>query len=600
MKYLKVNALVYAFWMVFSLFLVDLSFYFNMYDFVMKRGMSYTVIFLIVVLISLVLVVAYWRLVRISIGTVILWVVFSIIVTFLFFGKPLLYTADGFWLTGAHLPIFVMMTILVGIYVLLSLCAIKKLKGDVIRPIDRPDVKNPLAHMLILFVFQVLVFSVYMVALNPGNMSYDTFNQVSQITGLVPYNTWHPIGHTLLIGLLLKIWHNFAILTIFQIVFFAFVTSRFYETLIRYGIGLLPVYALAVLITLMPNTGINVVTLWKDIPYTAALLWGTNIILLMCLTTDYFSKKRHVLEFVVCTLAICLFRYNGILTFLLMVVFGMFYIVRYREREKSINFVVSVVLILGMVFFVNVVIPAQLNADPNPPAMKLRTIYQGLGAVYFAGCETTLDAKTREVVESVATPKQLKELYNAYFADIYSNNIPRFLNNLSKVSTGEAIKLYISTMRQYPDIVLGDKFNLAIMIWSVTKDPFSYNNNYTTAIEPEMQSVFGVERDANVLTNKVNTYAKETTNQYLTNTFVWRIGFWLALTIILLLELIIKRDRRVLLYIPLVSNAVVVFLTMPAQDYRYVWFIALICPFLILSVMIPLPERQRRIKTPVE
>jgi hypothetical protein len=591
MRYLKANAFVYVFWMAYTLFLVDLSFYFNMHDFVLKRGFSYMVIFIAVTLISLGLVVVSRHLLKISIGSVVLFLLFSIIVTFLFFGKSLLYTADGLWLTGEHLSFFVKMLVPISIYILLSLCAAKKLSGDVNQPIDRPTAKNHFVHMLIMFVFQVMVFSIYMFALNPGNMSYDTFNQVSQLAGLVPYNTWHPIGHTLLIGLLVKIWNNFAIVTIFQIVFFSLVTSRFYGTLIRFGVGLLPVYALAIAITLIPNTGINVVTQWKDIPYTVALLWGTNIILLMCLTTDYFSKKRHGLEFIVCTLSICLFRYNGILAFLLMVVLGTFYIIYYWERKKGAIFGVSLTVISSMVILVNIVIPAQLNADPNPPAMKLRTIYQGLGAVYYAGCEASLDAKTREVVESVATPEQLKKFYNAYFADVYSDNIPRFLNNLSQVEPSEAIKLYISTMRQYPDIILGDKFNLAILIWSATKDPFSYNNNYTTAIEPKMQSVFGVKRDVNILTDKINAYAEKTTNQYLSNTFFWRVGFWLALSFILLLELIIQQDRRVLLYIPLLSNAAVVFLTMPAQDYRYVWFIALICPFLILSAMIPLPQR---------
>lgn len=589
MRYLKSNTL-YISWVVYTLFLVDLSYYFNMHDFVLKRGFIYTTIFIAMTFISLGLVTIYRHWLQISMGSGLLFLLFSIIVAFLFFGKSLLYTADGLWFSGKYLSVFVMMLFPVGFYILLSLCAFKKLQGKASRSIDCPASGSYLMHMLILFFLQVMGFSVYMAAFNPGNMSYDTFNQVSQLTGLIPYNTWHPIGHTLLLGLLLKMWNNFAIVTFFQIVFFAFVISRFCGTLIRFGVKVMPVYALAVLLILMPNTGINVVTQWKDIPYTAALLWGTNIILLMCCTKDYFAKTLHGLEFTICTMSICLFRYNGILTFLLVTAFGLFYVIRYWERKQGTIFGVSATLILIMIILVNNVIPARLNADPNPPGMKLRTIYQGLGAVYYAGHEASLDGNTRLTVESVATPQQLKEYYNPYFADFYSDNIPRFLYKLSDISAGKAVKVYISTLQQDPGIVLGDKFNLAISIWSVAKDPFSYNNNYTTAIEPEMQSVFGVKRNGNVMTDKINTYAERTTKQYMTNTFFWRVGFWLALSLILLLELIIQRDRRVLLYIPMLSNAAVVFLTMPAQDYRYVWFIALICPFLILAAMIPLPQ----------
>ncbi len=600
MRYLRARGLLYVFWIIFSLFLADLSYFFNMHAVVRERGPVYFVCFLAVALISLDLVAVSGRRLKISVGRVILVVLFSVIVTFLFFAKPLLYTADGLWLTGARLSVFVLLAVFVGIYVLLSLSALKKLRADAIYPIDFPGRGNsfdfpgpgsPFKHVLILLVFQIVVLGVYMAALNPGNMSYDTFNQVSQTAGLVPYNTWHPIGHTLFIGLLLKIWPNLAVVTIFQILFFAFVTSRFYGTLIRNRVRLPLVYFLAMVITLAPNTGVNVVTQWKDIPYTAALLWGTNILLLMCLSAGYFSKKRHGLEFCVCTLAICLFRHNGVLTFLLMLVLGMVYVIRYGNKKGRINFAVSSVLILAVVFLVNVLIPARLDANPNPPGMKLRGIYQGLGSVYYAGLETALDEKTRDIVESVATPEQLKEYYDPYFADIYSSNIPRFLNKLSSVSTGEALRSYLSALGRCPNIVVGDKFNLAVTMWSVTQDPFSYNNNYTTAIEPEMQSVFGVKRHENLLTDWVEGYAAITNKLYLSNTFIWRPGFWLALSFILLLELAIDRDRRVWLYIPILSNGLAVFLTMPAQDYRYLWFIALISPFLILSAVIPLPER---------
>src|SRR5665647_1495280 len=122
MSSLKSNCLLYVFWIAFSLFLVDLSFYLNMHAVVMARGYGYMAVLLFVVLASLALVASYWRSVKISAGRAMLCLLFSIIVTWLFFAKPLLYTPDGLWLTGAQLPVFGLMTILVGIYVLLSLC----------------------------------------------------------------------------------------------------------------------------------------------------------------------------------------------------------------------------------------------------------------------------------------------------------------------------------------------------------------------------------------------------------------------------------------------------------------------------------------------
>lgn len=519
-----------------------------------------------------------------------------IAVSFLYFGKALLYEESGRWMSLDYIQYFLLLTIPVSIYVVFSKEIFHILKEDVtIKGYKAEKTRLSLRiHYTALFFMQAAILSIYFYALYPGNMSYDTYNQVSQLKGIIPFNTWHPIGHTLFIGLLLNIWNNYAIITIFQILFFAAVTSAFYVALLRYKIKWQIIYLSAIIMSIVPSVGINVVTQWKDIPFTVGILWGTLILFRMSMEKNYFSKHFHSVEFALCVLVISLFRFNGILAYIAMLIFAFAYVYRSRNKIQTRNYLASAAASLIVFFLISVIIPKQLNALPNPPGMKLRPIYQGYSAVYVSGNENDLNVESRKTIETVCTPKQMNEFYNPYFADTISSNTPRFLNNLSRISTGDAIRIYIEAAFKHPGVILGDKFNLSVTMWSVTNDRFSYNNAYTTVIQKEMTDEFGVERTENKLTDAVKLLASATLIEtYLSNTLIWRTGFYLVLEFILIMYLLLERDKRIGLFIPPACNGIIVFLTMPAQDYRYLWFIFLLFPFMVLACSVDLNENNK-------
>jgi hypothetical protein len=531
------------------------------------------------------------RLIKAHPGRLIFVVLCGICVSFFYFGKSFLYENTGYWITLGKFHYFLMLSVSVFIYVLLSLSVLDMFKESIKIKTYSSTGLSLRAHYFILFVMQFEILCIYFYGLNPGNMSYDTYNQVSQLKGIIPFNTWHPIGHTLLLGILLKIWDNYAVITIFQIIFFAAVTSSFYITLLKNGIKWQMVYVTAVIMSAIPSIGVNVVTQWKDIPFTVGLLWGTLILFKISFDENYFDRPVHIFEFIFCMLSIALLRFNGIPVFLAVFVFVFAYVIKSRDKIKKRNCFISSAVVITVFFLVNSVVPNKLEAVPNPAGMKLRPVYQGLAALYVCGEENSLSHESRNMIESVCTPEQIKDYYNPYFADTISSNTPQFLVKLSKIKTRNALKMYIEAINSHPGIVLGDKFNLAVTMWSVTNDRFSYNNAYTTAIQQEMADQFGVHRIRNTMTGAVEKLAGDTFSEnYLLNTLVWRPGFFLALELILFLYLIILRDKRLSLFIPLVFNAFTVFLTMPAQDYRYLWFIQVIFPFLVLACSVKLPN----------
>ncbi len=564
------------------------SFYYNWKEQLIDRDLLVWTLLITISLITIVWMKKNKRILNVPISKLVV-IAAGLVVAFLYFGKSFLYEETGYWMELYNVHNFLLLSLFVTIYITFSIVIFPLIKEDItIRDTDNLKRISYKYHYIILFVIQAAILGIYLYGLNPGNMSYDTYNQVSQLKRIIPYNTWHPIGHTLFMGLLLKIWNNYMVITIFQILFYVLITSSFYLFLIKNKIRWQIIYFSAIVVTLLPSVGINVVTLWKDIPFTLGLLWGTLILLKMNLLENYFAKILDALEFAVCMLIISLFRFNGILAFIAMFIYSFIYVVRGNKIQKR-NYSISSVLIIVIFIFVNILIPRQLKAVPNPSGMKLRPVYQGYSAIYVYEGEGDLHKESRKLIESVCTPGQMRKFYNPYFADTISSNTPEFLKNLSKISSKDAIKIYVEALINHPGVVLGDKFNLSITMWSVTYDKFSYNNAYTTEIQKEMVEEFGVERKENMFTNIIKEFARYTMYEnYLSNTLIWRTGFYLSLEIILLLYLILNKDKRVSLFIPVIGNGIIVFLTMPAQDYRYLWFIFLLFPFLVLSCSLDL------------
>jgi len=574
----------YIIWIIYSNVLIYTSFYYNWRDNLIQKDYLIWISILAIAFIT----IAWMKINKISFNTSKLKLfcsslIVGLFVSFFYFGKSFLYEKTGYLMAADNVMYFLLLNVFVFIYVIFSMKIYDTVRGDITVTVNTDKKSISPNHYIILFIIQTAILGIYFYALNPGNMSYDTYNQVSQLKGIIPYNTWHPIGHTLFVGLLLKIWNNYAVITIFQILFFAAVTSSFYTFLLRYNIKWQVIYFGAIIMTVLPSVGINVVTQWKDIPFTVGLIWGTLILLKMCLEENYFHKIINAVEFTACMLIISLFRFNGILAFIAMLVYGFIYVRKGSSIQKR-NYYGAAASILIIFVLVNTAVPKKLNAVPNPPGMKLRPVYQGYCALYISGGEGDLDDKSRELIETVCTPEQMNEFYNPYFADTISSNTPKFLNNLSKISTADALRIYIEAFMAHPGVILGDKFNLSVTMWSVTHDRFSYNNAYTTVIQEEMIEEFGVRRTENKFTEIVKKLAEYTLGEnYLLNTLVWRTGFYLSLELILFLYLALKKDKRLSLFIPLLCNAVIVFLTMPAQDYRYLWFIFLLFPFLALA-----------------
>lgn len=516
-----------------------------------------------------------------QVAKVIIFLLTTGIVTFCFFGKGLLYEPGGYWLSLDLWPVLLGLYIIVGKTVWdtfllwqhlpLLLCSSKSI------PYRR-------FHMVVIFILQGIVLAGYYAALAPGSMSYDTFNQLQQIDGSIGYNTWHPIAHTLLLKGLLMATGSLSAQSLCHILFFCLVTTAFAGELMKNRLRPVVLYIVILALVLMPQTGINLMTLWKDIPFTIALLWMTLMLYRAGTDQVFLRTGKGWGAFCLGLLLIVLLRYNGVLAFGLCLLYGLYYMVRY-ERKKTGRILAALGLCLLIIALVLGPLPKVLDANPNPAGMKLRPIYQGLGAMYVAEREQDLPAAARKAMAGVASPDQWATYYNPYFSDIYIQNVHRYIQNLSFISTGSSLHWYIEALEKAPAVILGDRFNLGLLSWSVPPDPLSYNNRYTLAIDENVTKAYGISRDENQAYTRLSTGVSYTEDFALLDIFFWRGGIYLLGLTMLLAYTLMYRRQGMAWHFPWLGNFIIVFLTMPAQDFRYIWFQGLIFPFLFLALM---------------
>ncbi|HUV15464.1 MAG TPA: hypothetical protein VMW28_02745 [Pelolinea sp.] len=104
----------------------------------------------------------------------------------------------------------------------------------------------------------------------PGIMSRDSMAQWVQVAQ-GSYSAWFSTTLNLAIALITAIWNFPATVALFQIALLAFVFTQGFRFLRRYGAPEYIMVIISILIAFWPLTPIFAITLWKDIPYSAAL-----------------------------------------------------------------------------------------------------------------------------------------------------------------------------------------------------------------------------------------------------------------------------------------------------------------------------------------
>lgn len=161
-------------------------------------------------------------------------------------------------------------------------------------------------------LLMALVWSVYLLAFYPGMMSADSMDQWGQVRSGV-YNDHHPAFHTFLIWLVTRIAFTPASVAVAQIIALALVAGGWLSLFEKIGIQPWLIWTTAAIFALSPVNGTMVNTLWKDVPYSTAILGLTLVIAIVVHSKgEWISSLSSKIILGITAALVLLLRHDGL------------------------------------------------------------------------------------------------------------------------------------------------------------------------------------------------------------------------------------------------------------------------------------------------
>jgi hypothetical protein len=313
-----------------------------------------------------------------------------------------------------------------------------------------------------------LSYFVYYVIYFPGAASADSINQISQTIGAIPLSGGHPILHTAVIGACIRLAGLFSDDLIFGVAVYSFLQmtalAAVYAYVVRFLAELrLPRWLLLTVFfyyAFFPVNAIYSITMWKDIPFNAALLM--IVVSLFDMARDsgrYFKSWRKLLLLALSIFVFCTMRNVG---FLLAVFVPLILIANKRHWRKAAAVCVLPLLLVAIYNY------AVFDVMEVPESPISETISLPIQQIARAAAEhgEEFSAEEFRTVNEILPAYRLSELYNPRLADpvkyqfdnaAFSENPQRYIGLWFKLSIkypDSYIKAFISNGYGYwyPDV----------------------------------------------------------------------------------------------------------------------------------------------------
>ncbi|MFI5075764.1 MAG: hypothetical protein ACHQRO_00400, partial [Vicinamibacteria bacterium] len=163
------------------------------------------------------------------------------------------------------------------------------------------------------------VWVVYLLAFWPGILTEDSIEQWTDMTSGV-IRGYHSPLQTILHWLLTRLWLSPAIIVMAQIAALSAAYAMVAAECAARNAPRWLLVATTLLVAALPANGFIVVTLWKDVPYSIALLTITALTLRLARSGGRFTGRFDVVVMAIALTAAATFRHNGLPTVALFLV----------------------------------------------------------------------------------------------------------------------------------------------------------------------------------------------------------------------------------------------------------------------------------------
>ena len=436
--------------------------------------------------------------------------------------------------------------------------------------------------MLLCWGFSLLVFW-------PGIMSNDSFVLWNQnLTG--EYSDWQSAFYAFILAGLIRIWYSPAIVSILQILLLSFLIAWGLRALESQGVpkGLLLVISL--LFAISPVNNLFVITLWRDIPYALAVLWLVVILLKVFLSSGGWINRSGWIWLAFSTFLIAILRQNGIPP-----AFGVLALLPlvYRKHWKAF----SASLLLALLLFLGTKGPlySLLKVDRSKSGQSNLILLHHIAAHLQAG--TPLEESEKQYIESFL-PITDWNYYCCYVGTIsYDNDFKReaFLS-----SSAQNRQITLSLFTRDPLVDWQHMTCAGELVWR-----FNNNQCYMKSVHGFNSWIPGEEswvipNSAGILDNSI---MPDIVKPYVDSLRVFGIrddllvsylrpALYLYITLMsaVVLSLRFRDFRGLIICLPLLFQAFVLFLISYAPAFRYQYGTYLSGLFLLAVYFLPSKE----------
>lgn len=464
-----------------------------------------------------------------------------------------------------------------------------ELTGE-IRKLNYQDLK--------IFLIPVIVFSIYLAVFYPGIATIDTFNQLHQIAS-GHFTNWHPFFHTFIEMLCLKVYPSTVSICIFQILVF----STMWMVICKYSRNetdrndktfRLQMIA-TLIICIIPINALYSITMWKDVLFSYCIMF-------LCFLAKVMIDKngnvdyRFIILLSVLMAFIAELRGNGMYVVLIVVIIYTAYLFLKRNPKKAI---MLIALTLTCIFLISMLDVAFDVEDNEKDALMTKVTH--MLANYDMNLE--IEAPDRNKIHNLIDENKTE----AYYITTGSDSILSIADmNEFKHNKTPYIELAIKYSLKNPIHSLQYMFESAPMAWDIVRDsdwigrPYYLNgerdrlqmdfelyynkHNFTPTQSYENLSYvnFGT-----LPFKALNLLALGIEGHFIPDTIFNSPALYMYLSIIILILIsVITKSREIyLMYVPNLLNIIIVFLSTPIQDNRYLYANLLVCYLLIIILI---------------
>lgn len=474
-----------------------------------------------------------------------------------------------------------------------------KYKESFLKLLKRADID---IFDVIIFLIPIVTFGYALYVYFPGVLTFDSYNQLTQVKTF-EFLEGHPLVHTLIELLLLKIWNSPGIIGIFQILTFSAIWTRICKYN-RGGERDLGLGIIQVLITLFicanPLNAMHSITLWKDILYSYMLLL-LSFVFQICADKGFILKNVEILGISFLLALIPNLRFNGLTVFLgclaiLAIILG----INGRTHMDWIKF-----FFLTLSFFVLFQVPSKILINKtNSPSSEVS------GVFYYKTLHLTADylqkdiftEEDRDFLDAFLSLEDLSLHYNPYFLDpISSVEVDRSLYQVNKsVLWGKLLRRSLENPRAFLSYIR----NSTVIVWKMKLPSNMVGTVLTTGYNASnnIDNIQQIHVDEPYF-KRYNEHINDIFSSKVWKTIFFNPAFHLYSSIILIfLGVVAKIAKRsyLLILLPNFLNTFGLIFTIPVQDVRYVYasFLTGYLVFLVvLSNLIKARHKFKNVKT---